>query len=57
MVITQNFTSTIPSVVKNRFKTPVNTKIITRGFIPRTMDLGGILEILITATKNNARTA
>ena len=49
-------TSTLPSVVKNRFRIPVNTRIITSGFIPLTMDLGGIVEIFTANTRKASMT-
>ena len=55
-VSTQNFTSTSPSWVKNRFSTPVKIRIITRGFMPRRMDLSGMVDNrMTTARKMNTK--
>ena len=56
MVMPQKSTSTLPSLLKNRFSTPVKTRIITSGFMPRTMDFPGMAEILITVSRNRSST-
>ena len=52
MVIIQKETSTFSPTVKNIFKSPVNIKINTKGFIPLTMDFSGMVETAMVITKN-----
>ena len=54
MVSFQMRISTVSPPVKNRFSTPVNTRIITRGFMPLTMDLGGMAETRISTRRNTS---
>ena len=51
-VIRQKLTRTVLPSVKNTFRIPVNTRIITNGFIPLRIAFTGIREIATENAKN-----